>query len=390
MQGDYLKIVKNYNKRTAYLVFSAMSTPTGTFQMGKALVDLPGLFIFLNDRDNNWYQHGIPGIGTTTSETLDALKAEFARESIEQIICIGASMGGYGAALYGEALGADLVICFSSEIKLGLPFSRSQLHSTIDDSISTYDLSSSLGRNGKTKYVFFIGTSDIIDLYNASLISNKDVAFHLLQRRNHFLTQDLHAEFTLKSVIENVMAGTQFLDESWLDTSISLEENSNEIASLYELYVALRKREFRKCPEIISSIEKLQETELFHLFYGMYLSRQKDYEKAEYTLIRAVELNNQNRDSLFELAIVKRANGKTDESIKFYKQVLELDSNYAPAHNHLGMIYEKLGMLNSAEDHFSKAVALKSDEQYKRNLANLLERSVKEKLLQIETLSVTK
>ncbi|MFJ4051136.1 tetratricopeptide repeat protein [Pseudomonas hunanensis] len=390
MQGDYLKIVKNYNKRTAYLVFSAMSTPTGSFQMSKALVGLPGLFIYLNDKDNNWYQHGIPGVGESTAQTIAALKSEFEREAIEQIVCIGASMGGYGAALYGEALGADLVICFSNEVRLGLPFSRSQLHSNVDTSVPTWDISKSLGKNEKTKYVFFIGTSDIIDLYNASLIENSEAKFYLLQGRNHFLTQELHATFTLKTIIQNLVNGEPFQEHSWLDNTICLSDDKNEIEQLYELYVALRKREFDKCALLLPKIEKLKTTELFHLFFGMYLSRQKDYEGAEKELDKAAKINSQNRDTLFELAIAKRANGKVEVAIELYNSVLSLDPSYAPAHNHLGMIHEKLGALNTAEDHFAKAVALKADEQYKKNLANLLEKSIKEKLQQIEILSATK
>ena len=87
-----------------------MSTPAGTFQMGKALANLPGLLILLNDKENNWYQYGLPEVGDNTTESITALKKELKKENIEQIICIGASMGGYGAALYGELLNADFVI----------------------------------------------------------------------------------------------------------------------------------------------------------------------------------------------------------------------------------------------------------------------------------------
>ena len=386
MQGEYFKIVENYKKKTAYLVFSAMSTPAGTFQMGKALAKLPGLLIYLNDKDNNWYQHGVPGVGLNTAETIESLKSQLKSEQIEQIICIGASMGGYGAALYGELLGADLVICFSSEMQLGIPFSRSNLHSTVDTSIESHNLANTIGKNNKTKYIFFVGTSDIIDLYNASLIAHNSFTFYLLKNKNHFLTQDLHLEFTLEKILSDAIHEIPFTNDSWLDSNIDLVRDASEIESLYDLYVSLRRRDFEQSSRLISKIVQLNNSELCNLFTGMYWSRQKDYEKSEQMLETAVTQNRLNRDSLFELAIVKRALGKIEESIALYKSVLEVDPSYAPALNHLGMIHEKSGSLNDAEECFKNAFALKGEDLYKKNLIKILEKNINDKQSQIEKL----
>lgn len=386
MHDNYLKILKNYKKKTAYIVFSAMSTPAGTFQMGKALANLPGLLILLNDKENNWYQYGLPEVGDNTTESITALKKELKKENIEQIICIGASMGGYGAALYGELLNADFVICFSSEIKLGLPFSRNDLHSNVDTSANNHDLSKIIGQNGKTKFTFFVGSSDIIDLYNASLIAKNSFDIHILKNKNHFLTQDIHLEFTLEKIITDVISGNGFSEDAWIDKELKISDHKNEIELLYNLYVSIRKREFEKCEHLISSINKLKKTELYYLLSGMYFSRQKNYNKAEDMLTKATNKNSSNRDSLFELAIVKRVLGKTDESITLYHLVLSIDPTYAPAHNHLGMIYKNTGMLNTSEKYFRKALTLKGEDQYRKNLIDLLESSIKDKQLQIEEL----
>lgn len=390
MQGDFVKINKNYSAKTAYLVFSAMSTPQGSFQMSKALAKLSGLMLFLNDQDNNWYQHGIPGIGENTAKTVSKLKAEFASEGIERIVCIGASMGGYGAALYGELLEANLVICFSCELELGLPFSRSALHSTVNKEDPHYSIDKIIRHNTKTKFIFVVGTSDIIDLYNISLINNCGFEIYFLKNKNHFLTQDLHVEFSLEKIIQDFETGRGFPDEAWLESSEQFQQDFTYIDKVYELYVAVRRRNHERCAELINQIPADNSLETAKLYTGMYYSRMKRYAEAEILLEQAMEKNSANRETAFQLAICKRALGKIDEAAKLYTQVLEQEPGYAAAHHHLGMIEERYKNLDKAVFHFESAMAIKAEPQYAANLVSVLEKQVieiKQRIQELTTLS---
>ncbi|MCW2270607.1 Tetratricopeptide repeat protein [compost metagenome] len=387
MQGDFVKIAKNYSAKTAYLVFSAMSTPQGSFQMSKALAKFSGLMLFLNDQNNNWYQHGIPGIAQSTDETVAKLKAEFASEGIERIVCIGASMGGYGAALYGEMLEADLVICFSCELELGLPFSRSALHSAVNKDDPRYSIDKVIRHNTKTKFIFVVGTSDIIDLYNISLIKDCGFEIYFLSSKNHFLTQDLHTAFSLENIIRDFEAGQGFPDHTWLENSEQFQQDFAHIDKVYELYVAVRRRNHERCAELISQIPAHNSLETAKLYTGMYYSRMKNYAEAEILLEQAMEKNPVNRETLFQLAICKRALGKLEEAAKLYVQVLEQDPGYAAAHHHLGMIEERYKNLDKAAFHFESAMAIKAEPQYAANLVSVLEKQVVEITNRIQELT---
>ncbi|MDI3392372.1 tetratricopeptide repeat protein [Pseudomonas sp. V98_8] len=387
MQGDFVKIAKNYSAKTAYLVFSAMSVPQGSFQMTKALAKFSGLILFLNDQDNNWYQHGIPGIGESTAETVSKLKATFESEGIERIVCIGASMGGYGAALYGELLEADLVICISCELQLGLPFSRSALHSTVNQEDARYSIDKIIRHNTKTKFIFVVGTSDIIDLYNISLVSDCGFEIYFLKNKNHFLTQDLHTEFSLETIIQDFETGRGFPHESWLEESEQFQKDFLHIDKVYELYVAVRRRNHDRCAELVSQIPTDSTLETAKLYTGMYYSRIKKYAEAENLLGQAMEINSANRETVFQLAICKRALGKFDEAAKLYTLVLEQDPGYAAAHHHLGMIEERYKNLDKAVFHFESAMAIKAEPQYAANLVSVLEKQVTEITHRIQELT---
>jgi tetratricopeptide (TPR) repeat protein len=388
MQGDFVKIAKNYSAKTAYLVFSAMSTPQGSFQMSKALANFSGLMLFLNDQDNNWYQHGIPGIGESTTETVSKLKTEFASEGIERIVCIGTSMGGYGAALYGELLEANLVICFSCELELGLPFSRSALHSTVNMEDPHYSINKIIRHNTKTKFIFVVGTSDIIDLYNISLINDSGFEVYFLKNKNHFLTQDLHIEFSLEKIIQDFEADRGFPDETWLESSEQFQQDFTYIDKVYELYVAVRRRNHERCAELISQIPADNSLETAKLYTGMYYSRMNRYAEAEILLDQAMEKKPANRETAFQLAICKRALGKIDDAAKLYAQVLEQDPGHAAAHHHLGMIEERYKNLDDAVFHFESAMAIKAEPQYAANLVSVLEKQVIEITHRIQELTI--
>ena len=54
-----------------------------------------------------------------------------------------------------------------------------------------------------------------------------------------------------------------------------------------------------------------------------------------------------------------------DEAISEYKKALSINSNLEGAHNNLGLVYRKKGMLNDAISEYKKALAINpNDERY--------------------------
>jgi hypothetical protein len=78
--------------------------------------------ILVRDPDNNWY-HGPVASGQWGPDALrDILIRAAAR--YKNVVCIGSSMGGYAAVLFGKLIGADRVLAFSPQIIIDPDFLR--------------------------------------------------------------------------------------------------------------------------------------------------------------------------------------------------------------------------------------------------------------------------
>lgn len=85
--------------------------------------------IYVNCKDNNWYLNGIPGLGDIKA-SIEYLRNRAIELEAKKIICIGSSMGAWGAALFASALNAEL-ICFGTELFLNLHSGYSKENLTV-------------------------------------------------------------------------------------------------------------------------------------------------------------------------------------------------------------------------------------------------------------------
>ncbi|MCU7374362.1 hypothetical protein PEC18_26865 [Paucibacter sp. O1-1] len=68
--------------------------------------------IHLRDTRLAWYLKGIQGLGQDLPSTLDSLRGLIDELRPARTVMLGQSMGGYGAILYGQALGVERVVAF--------------------------------------------------------------------------------------------------------------------------------------------------------------------------------------------------------------------------------------------------------------------------------------
>lgn len=66
--------------------------------------------ILLRDKTFHWFMHGVPGLGTEVDQVVARLKRLVAAIRPSQVWCIGDSMGGYAAVLFGMLLRADRIV----------------------------------------------------------------------------------------------------------------------------------------------------------------------------------------------------------------------------------------------------------------------------------------
>ncbi|WP_421201903.1 hypothetical protein [Aeromonas enteropelogenes] len=187
MKSDFIKKINRKGESIIY-AFSALNTPKGKFQFFNSLAGIDANLTFINSKDNDWYQRGIPGVN---DELSDCARVIIKNKEHLYKVCIGSSMGGYGAGLYSIEINADVAILFGSEFKIGLPFSRSKLHMP-NNIIANYgDLSEIISSSvAKTQFFVFIGDGDIIDLYNGTLVSElSNVHLYNIKGSGHNVTK---------------------------------------------------------------------------------------------------------------------------------------------------------------------------------------------------------
>jgi tetratricopeptide (TPR) repeat protein len=106
-----------------------------------------------------------------------------------------------------------------------------------------------------------------------------------------------------------------------------------------------------------------------HHWYSVYLSAMGRFPQAIQEAERAHGLDPLSPSITISLATQYRDAGRFDRAIELLSAVLELDSNFAAAHQGLGKTYEAMGLWNLAIEEFQKAVALSHDTQFLTALA---------------------
>ncbi|MBL7083125.1 MAG: protein kinase [Candidatus Aminicenantes bacterium] len=81
-------------------------------------------------------------------------------------------------------------------------------------------------------------------------------------------------------------------------------------------------------------------------------SKEREY------IMQLIEAFPLNKEYHYELAESYFSNAFADEAVKHYKKTLDLDPDFARAHNHIGMCYAWIGDHKKAEEHFKKYVDL--------------------------------
>lgn len=357
----FIEAIHNVRQeKVLYLIFSAMSTSEGRFQMHKTFSSFEGVVCFINDKDNGWYQHGIPGVEDEDGDDIDAsiryLTQLKKSQGCSKVVCVGASMGGYGAALYATLLNAEECFCFASEFVLGKDFSRSSLHcqNIKENGRKLLRAKDSMG----TKFYVFCGDEDVIDVYNSALFleTGGNVQSYVVPGVGHDVTKKLHEDFGVGRLVAN-FRGISATPEFRM-TCIGFENfiTVNNAKALYNAYLLLRRRENEAAINFLEQLD--QRPFLVGLFKGIVLSRMRKYDAAYLCLNKSYAMREYSRDAIFELAVVSRILGKLDVAIDLYKKVRSIDPKFSPALYHLAICYEKKNRMYLALDFIEQALEL--------------------------------
>jgi tetratricopeptide (TPR) repeat protein len=147
--------------------FSHVGYPTGSFAMKNVFADasLHANVVFVNCKDNAWYQCGINDEYNSIEKSAELFNQLLEHFAPSRSLTVGMSMGGYAAVLFGLLLQVDYVTTFTPELILGLPYCRS----VALNNVRTFDfryisLQHLLAINQHTVVNAIYGAYDLIDL----------------------------------------------------------------------------------------------------------------------------------------------------------------------------------------------------------------------------------
>ena len=103
--------------RTMLVMFSGYQQGLGmpVLEFRRITQAVAAKLVFLRDPAQSWYHGNLPGAGNGPTQIAEFIGRLKAGAGCERLVCVGNSMGGYGALLVGSLAAADRVIAFSPQ-----------------------------------------------------------------------------------------------------------------------------------------------------------------------------------------------------------------------------------------------------------------------------------
>lgn len=356
-----------------YIVFSAAGSKY--FDCQRAMADYPVNKLFLKDTKKSWYNNRIPGLSENADDLLDLLKSVTGDFKPENITCMGSSMGGYAALLFGLKMGVRRIVALSPQIRFheGIPH-----HPAMP--VKYNNLIPMIKANERTGIYVFVGTDNLIDIWQALQV--RDTKAHIcgISKAPHRILSFWKETECMKDFFDWLICGisTQSLgatplhaiDFNVLDTAIKrffLVKDYPKVKKL--LLHVLKKWDIPAPYHLMGCIEMNQKQyeKALHYFIisiskggynydtwnnaGICYLKLKNYDDAGTCFRRAIDLHGTPPAKFYiNLATALRLSGKNDAAYDAVNKGLELTPDDANG------LYQK-GMLLMSVRRYNEAVA---------------------------------
>jgi len=195
--------------------------------------------------------------------------------------------------------------------------------------------------------------SYIIDTYRASKQLDKALAASADSVKAHPEDKDL--QLLQADLLSESGKGSQAIERLQ-----KLLEGSEEDAKIYSAMIQVyqRDKKFKDAEKTLLAAEKFfKNKEGYHFMLGSMYERQKEYDKAERTFRKVIELNPKHAAALNYLGYMLADRGvRLEESMELIKKAVDLDPNNGAYLDSLGWACFKLNRLDEAETYLKKAL----------------------------------
>ncbi|MFJ4353851.1 tetratricopeptide repeat protein [Pseudomonas sp. NPDC089428] len=327
LESDFIKVVRDSNSTKTYVIFSSVDIEPGKFMFWRVMSPIPGNKIFLNDSDNGWYVHGIPGLGRTALQAAASLLEIIRSTSPQEVIFLGPSMGGYGAMLYGAILSNELhdvktrCLSFGGEFLLYGRETRSGSMGKKEQHKGYADIRPLLKQSNLSVTQVY-GDTDLTDIFQASKTHDiENIKRYALRGGPHAVSTFIGQRFDLMGLIQRFGETGELPNLPW----------SNEFDH----------PEFGK-----------------ELFLGHLALLDRDSKLASNHLQAACNMSPDNAIARHKLGIAQFDLGLYESALNNQNQAIQLSPKMDNAYFSRGLIFLKLEKQKLAIEEFEKCVLL--------------------------------
>ncbi|MGI3168504.1 tetratricopeptide repeat protein [Pseudooceanicola sp. C21-150M6] len=304
---DFLCEFKDPSSSSVNLVFSeflAEDRGARSFSFRHILAGMTSNIIYIKDRKNQWYNRGVIGLGDDIPSVAISLQKLIAKNGFSQVRCLGTSMGGYAALLFGMELKASSILAMAPQTFLSAPYPRfdQRRHSGEYVDLSIFE------RPPSPATTVVIGADEPFDLYSLLRLGYwPDLNIRVIKGATHLVARKLNDLNLFRSLLSAFVENGENVDLK----SASLERNLGDLQK--EVILAAEgmfKNDGATAVLALKSlVEKSPEWAGAHYWLGRALKQEQDYFHAASSLTRAVELNPTLYDAASELSTVLTEQG---------------------------------------------------------------------------------
>ena len=325
-KSKHLRLVPRTGSTELVIAFSHLGYPSGHFAMSRALADLSVNILYVNSGEDSWYQRGLGEEAPSIDATLELLKQLIEHLDPTKIICVGISMGGYAALLFGLLLKCDIILAITAEITIGETFSRSWTANTLQRYDARYrSLAYLIQQNSQTKIFAIYGAYDIIDLSLlwpiAREIEHGDTLKLFMVSGDHKIAVNL----PVRSLVDALLRDGKLTFRDIHETLAFAERPDAE-----ELYSFAFIKKYEDEPDksilyqALKDLPSARERSWMCLFFGKILFDCKRFQEAEEVFLKGVKLDPHSHSLWHSLGLNYQANHEHEKASESYAIALAI------------------------------------------------------------------
>lgn len=145
-----------------------------------------------------------------------------------------------------------------------------------------------------------------------------------------------------------------------------LREDPENFRARRELAVTLLESGFPKeaAQNLVFLITKLPNDDELYYYLGVAYEKQKLFNRAKESYLKAIELNSANYDSIYNLGLVYIELKDFETAIDCFEQMVSQDINDSNSYFNMGLCYLKMGDLVSSIENFQNTIDINDDDLY--------------------------